>query len=122
MSDEDRLDRIERKLDRLSEAVVAIARTEEQIATLFGHFRTVETHITQQSDDIKLLRERYHTVTNRIIEMSVMESKVRELDNDVNTLLLDVHDHKLLLTRVTRLGWIVLTILAGVLVDKFIQI
>jgi hypothetical protein len=36
MSDESRFDRLEEKIDRLSEAVVSLARMEERMITLFN--------------------------------------------------------------------------------------
>jgi predicted nuclease with TOPRIM domain len=36
MSDESRFDRLEEKIDRLSEAVVSLARMEERMVTLFN--------------------------------------------------------------------------------------
>ena len=42
-SEENRLDRIEDKLDKLSEAVVCLARMEERLVTIFHRLDKIET-------------------------------------------------------------------------------
>lgn len=51
MSD-DRLTRMEDKLDKLSEAVLAIARMEEQMLTVFKRLENVDTSIKKMDDRI----------------------------------------------------------------------
>ena len=51
MSD-DRLTRMEDKLDKLSEAVLAIARMEEQMLTVFKRLENVDTSIKIMDDRI----------------------------------------------------------------------
>ena len=43
MSDEQRLDRIEQKLDKLADAVVSLARMEERMVTLFKRMDNFDT-------------------------------------------------------------------------------
>ena len=44
-NDEHRLDRIEDKLDKLSEAVVCLARMEERLVTIFHRLDKIETRV-----------------------------------------------------------------------------
>jgi frataxin-like iron-binding protein CyaY len=47
---EDRLDRMENKLDKLSEAVYAIARMEERMLTVFKRLENVDAIIKKMDD------------------------------------------------------------------------
>lgn len=47
MANEDRLERIERKLDTMAEAIVTLARMEERMVTLF---RRMDSYDQQQTD------------------------------------------------------------------------
>ena len=49
---EDRLDRMENKLDKLSEAVLAIARMEERMLTVFKRLENVDASIKKMDDRI----------------------------------------------------------------------
>ena len=51
--DEKRLERIEQKLDDVGKAIVALARMEERMITLFKRMDTLDT---EQSDQSKRLR------------------------------------------------------------------
>jgi len=53
MADEQRLERIEEKLDKLSDAVSQIARVEERILTIFNRLDRHEKCLDDQEDDIK---------------------------------------------------------------------
>ena len=55
-----RLDRIEEKIDRMSEAIIALARAEEKIQTLTSFSK-------QQSEQIVLLINRIDKVENIVI-------------------------------------------------------
>ena len=44
MSDDSRFDRLEEKIDRLSDAVVSLARMEERMITLFNRMDKYEKH------------------------------------------------------------------------------
>lgn len=54
MSDEQRLERIEAKLDRVGEALVALARLDERMITLFKRMDKLDT---QQDVDSKRISE-----------------------------------------------------------------
>ena len=45
MAEEHRLDRIEEKLDKLSEAVVCLARMEERLITIFNRLEKIENRV-----------------------------------------------------------------------------
>ena len=45
MTDDRRLGRIEEKLDKLSEAVVCLARMEERLITIFNRLEKIETRV-----------------------------------------------------------------------------
>jgi hypothetical protein len=45
MTDDHRLGRIEEKLDKLSEAVVCLARMEERLITIFNRLEKIETRV-----------------------------------------------------------------------------
>lgn len=55
MSDEQRLERIEAKLDRVGEALVALARLDERMITLFKRMDTLDTQQDVQSKRISEL-------------------------------------------------------------------
>lgn len=57
MADEARLARIEEKLDRLSEAVVALARIEERMITLFNRSDLVESRMERLSERVNALEK-----------------------------------------------------------------
>jgi type VI protein secretion system component VasF len=55
MSDELRLDRIEEKLDRLTDAIVAIARAEEKLVTLEKDRNLILERLERMDDRISTL-------------------------------------------------------------------
>ena len=59
----DRMDRIENKIDKLSEAVVAIARSEEKIHTLTSFSK-------QQSEHLSVLVSRIDQIERIVLENS----------------------------------------------------
>ena len=52
VSDEQRLDRIEQKLDKLADAVVSLARMEERMLTLFKRMDVHDNRIGKVEDDV----------------------------------------------------------------------
>lgn len=52
MSDDQRLDRIEQKLDKLADAVVSLARMEERMLTLFKRMDNHDSRIGRVEDDV----------------------------------------------------------------------
>ena len=52
VSDEQRLDRIEQKLDKLADAVVSLARMEERMLTLFKRMDNHDNRIGKVEDDV----------------------------------------------------------------------
>lgn len=66
LADEARLERIEQKLDRLSEAVVSLARIEERMVTLFNRSDLVEQRVERISERVATLEKGAGTV--RFIE------------------------------------------------------
>ena len=50
MPEEKRLERIEKKLDEMSEAIVSLARMEERMITLFKRMDSYEDEQTRMSD------------------------------------------------------------------------
>jgi predicted nucleic acid-binding Zn-ribbon protein len=61
MSDEQRLDRIEQKLDKLADAVVSLARMEERMLTLFKRMDTHDNRISKTEEDLDDLKGRVGT-------------------------------------------------------------
>ena len=61
MSDEQRLDRIEQKLDKLADAVVSLARMEERMLTLFKRMDTHDNRISKTEEDLDDLKSRVGT-------------------------------------------------------------
>lgn len=49
MSDDARLERIEKKLDQVGDAIVALARMEERMITLFKRMDTLDTEQNNQN-------------------------------------------------------------------------
>lgn len=58
MTDEQRLSRIEGKLDRLAEAMVALARVEERMVTLFRWTESSDTRIAAVEERIAAIEKR----------------------------------------------------------------
>lgn len=58
MGDDQRLERIEKKLDQMSEAIVSLARMEERMITLF---KRMDTYDDRQDE----LMDRVHTLEKR---------------------------------------------------------
>ena len=56
MSEEQRLDRIEQKLDKLADAVVSLARMEERMLTLFKRMDSHDTRLSKSEDEIDKLK------------------------------------------------------------------
>ena len=50
---EDRLDRIEKKLDTMAEAIVSLARMEERMVTLFKRMDTYDAAQTEIADRLR---------------------------------------------------------------------
>jgi len=104
--EEDRLVRIENKLDKLSDAVVAIARTEEQITTLFARNTETRTRLDTCEADIKILRERSHSVTNSMVEHGARIHSLEGTKELVEDMRIDVHDNSKSLGRIEKLTWL----------------
>lgn len=58
MTDEQRLSRIEGKLDRLAEAMVALARVEERMVTLFRWTEGSDTRIAAVEERVAAIEKR----------------------------------------------------------------
>lgn len=55
MSDDARLERIERKLDEVGQAIVALARMEERMITLFKRMDGLDQELSKQGRRVALL-------------------------------------------------------------------
>jgi hypothetical protein len=62
MADDERLERIERKLDTMAEAIVTLARMEERMVTLFRRMDTYDQAQTQIAERLNKLER--HVGTN----------------------------------------------------------
>ena len=102
---DDRLSRIEAKLDKLSDAVVAIARTEEQIATIFSTQRAIEARLEGGAQEIARLRERTHDLTNQNIAMNARIEQLEDYTEDVINLKIDTHDNSKTIERYSKVVW-----------------
>ncbi len=60
--DEARLERIEKKLDGLSEAIVSLARIEERMITLFNRSDIVEQRIERLSERVAAMEKLTGTI------------------------------------------------------------
>jgi hypothetical protein len=58
MSDDHRLDRIEKRLDEMSQAIISIARMEEKILTMFKRIEDHGTRITRVEDDMNTVKNK----------------------------------------------------------------
>ena len=58
MSDEARLERIEKKLDEVGQAIVALARMEERMITLFKRMDRLDQEQTQHDHRLQLVESR----------------------------------------------------------------
>jgi uncharacterized coiled-coil protein SlyX len=63
---EDRLTRIEQKLDKLSDAVVSLARMEERMVTLFNRMDNYDTNQQKVIDRLTDVEKRLATKTNTV--------------------------------------------------------
>jgi len=64
--DEDRLTRIEQKLDKLSDAVVSLARMEERMVTLFNRMDNYDTNQQKVIERVTELEKKLATKTNTV--------------------------------------------------------
>jgi len=58
MADEKRLERIEQKLDQMGEAIVALARMEERMITLFNRMDNLDTEQGNQGRRITVIESK----------------------------------------------------------------
>lgn len=58
MTDEARLERIEKKLDEVGQAIVALARMEERMITLFRRMDTLDNEQSQHGHRITLIESK----------------------------------------------------------------
>jgi uncharacterized coiled-coil protein SlyX len=63
---EDRLTRIEQKLDKLSDAVVSLARMEERMVTLFNRMDNYDTNQQKVIERVTELEKKLATKTNTV--------------------------------------------------------
>lgn len=54
---EDRLSRVEAKIDRLQDAVIALARVEEQLVTVFNRQSSIESKVNILDDKVDRMVE-----------------------------------------------------------------
>ena len=66
MVEDNRLDRIEQKLDKLTEAVSLIARVEEQLLSLFKRMDRHEKRLDDQEDELQQLNNTVLTNTQSV--------------------------------------------------------
>lgn len=66
MSAEDRLSRIEQKLDKLSEAVVNLARMEERMVTLFNRMDSYDSSQVKVIERLTEVEKKLATKTNTV--------------------------------------------------------
>ena len=59
MSDDHRLERIENKLDEVGKAIVALARMEERMITLFKRMDTLDNEQSAQARRLSLVEPRW---------------------------------------------------------------
>jgi len=57
MKMEDRLHRVEAKIDKLQEAVISLARVEEQLVTVFNRRSSIESKVNGLDDKVDRLSE-----------------------------------------------------------------
>jgi vacuolar-type H+-ATPase subunit E/Vma4 len=57
MKMEDRLSRVEAKIDKLQEAVISLARVEEQLVTVFNRQSSIESKVNGLDDKVDRLSE-----------------------------------------------------------------
>lgn len=116
---EDRLARIESKLDKLSDAVVAIARTEEQIATIFTMQKAAETRLDTYSKELQAVRERSHDLMNKAIVMSSYVEKINKLEERIDDLKMDTHDNTMVVKRITWAAGVLFTGIVGLIISGY---
>jgi tetrahydromethanopterin S-methyltransferase subunit G len=58
MAADERLDRIEKKLDTMAEAIVSLARMEERMVTLFKRMDNYDNNQTQMSERLRKIENR----------------------------------------------------------------
>lgn len=116
---EDRLARIENKLDKLSDAIVAIARTEEQIATIFNTQRAMEAKIEICSQELSKLRERTHDLMNRSIVMSASVERLDRIDERLDEVRMDTHDNTRMTKRITWAAGVIFSALVAIIVAEY---
>ena len=63
MSEENRLARIEKKLDDLSAAMVSLVRVEERITTIFSRLETIDTRQATHGERITTLERTSEIIT-----------------------------------------------------------
>jgi len=61
MADDQRLDRIEQKLDKLADAVVSLARMEERMLTLFKRMDAHDNRLSKTEEEVDDLKSRVGT-------------------------------------------------------------
>jgi len=66
MATEDRLSRIENKIDDLSKAVVSLARMEERMVTLFNRMDKYDTHQQKVIERLTAVEQKLATKTNTV--------------------------------------------------------
>lgn len=54
---EDRLSRVEAKIDSLQEAIISLARVEERLVTVFNRQSSIEVKVTSLEDKVDRLSE-----------------------------------------------------------------
>jgi vacuolar-type H+-ATPase subunit E/Vma4 len=57
MKMEDRLSRVEAKIDSLQEAIISLARVEERLVTVFNRQSSIETKVMSLDDKVDRLTE-----------------------------------------------------------------
>lgn len=112
----ERLDRIEAKLDKLSDTVVAIARTEEQITSIFALHKAVEEKVSSHANEISKLRERAHDLANRAVIVEDIKFRLERQEEIVGDMRMDTHDNSKSLAKIEKLSWTLLSAVLGVVV------
>jgi len=111
---QDRLARIEIKLDKLSDAVVSIARTEEQITTIFALHKQIETRVDHHDNEVSKLRDKAHDLANKTVHIDVLRGDVEDLEKLTQSLKLATHDNTKVIERIEKLSWLLIAMVVSI--------
>jgi len=75
----DRLDRMEEKLDKLSDAMISLARTEQKLISIEADRATLNERMNRHADRVENMQKTINEMNNKIVQNERLSQTINKL-------------------------------------------